>query len=71
LVKRTEAGEGSHSSREPEAIEKYSKKNVKVYHTKFSAMLFNIFPPEEKKKEPQSPGSYAQARKRRLWVCIS
>jgi glutathione reductase (NADPH) len=33
-------------------IEKYGKENVKVYHTKFSAMFFDIFPPEEKKKEP-------------------
>ncbi len=37
---------------EPEAIEKYGKENVKVYHTKFSAMFFDVFPPEEKKKEP-------------------
>ena len=23
-----------------------------MYHTKFSAMFFDVFPPEEKKKEP-------------------
>jgi glutathione reductase (NADPH) len=37
---------------EPDAIKKYGKENVKVYHTKFSAMFFDVFPPEEKKKEP-------------------
>jgi glutathione reductase (NADPH) len=37
---------------EPAAIKKYGKDNVKVYHTKFSAMFFDVFPPEEKKKEP-------------------
>jgi glutathione reductase (NADPH) len=36
---------------EPEAIEKYGKENVKVYHTKFSAMFFDVFPPKEKKKQ--------------------
>lgn len=37
---------------EPEAIEKHGKENIKVYQTKFSAMFFDVFPPEEKKKEP-------------------
>ena len=37
---------------EPQAIEKYGKENIKVYHTKFSAMFYDVFPPEEKKKEP-------------------
>ena len=37
---------------EPQANEQYGKDNVKVYHTKFSAMFFDVFPPEEKKKEP-------------------
>ena len=37
---------------EPAAIEKYGKENVKIYQTKFSAMYFDVFPPELKKKEP-------------------
>ncbi|KIW94231.1 glutathione-disulfide reductase [Cladophialophora bantiana CBS 173.52] len=37
---------------EPQAIERYGKENVKVYHTKFSAMYYDVYPPEEKKKEP-------------------
>ena len=37
---------------EPQANEQYGKENVKVYHAKFSAMFFHVFPPEEKKKEP-------------------
>lgn len=37
---------------EPQANEQYGKENVKVYHTKFSAMFYDMFPPEEKKKEP-------------------
>jgi glutathione reductase (NADPH) len=37
---------------EPDAIKKYGKENIKVYHTKFSAMFFDVFPPEKKKKEP-------------------
>jgi glutathione reductase (NADPH) len=43
---------GSTGLTEPEAIKKYGKENVKVYQTKFSAMFFDVFPPEEKKKEP-------------------
>jgi glutathione reductase (NADPH) len=37
---------------EPQAIEKYGKENVKIYSTKFSAMFYDLLPPEEKKKEP-------------------
>jgi glutathione reductase (NADPH) len=37
---------------EPQAIEKYGKENVKVYHTKFSAMFYEMFTSEEKKKNP-------------------
>ncbi|KAF8851586.1 glutathione reductase [Acephala macrosclerotiorum] len=37
---------------EPQAIEKYGKDNVKTYHSKFSAMFYEMFPPEEKKKNP-------------------
>ncbi|KAI1624170.1 glutathione reductase [Exophiala viscosa] len=43
---------GSTGLTEPQAIEKYGKENVKIYHTKFSAMYYDVFPPEEKKKEP-------------------
>ena len=37
---------------EPEAEKQYGKENLKIYHAKFSAMYFDVFPPEEKKKEP-------------------
>lgn len=37
---------------EPQAVEKYGKDNVKIYNTKFSAMYFDVFPPEEKSKHP-------------------
>lgn len=37
---------------EPQAVEKYGKENVKVYHTKFSAMFYVPFPKEEQKKNP-------------------
>ncbi|RMZ90498.1 hypothetical protein DV736_g2284, partial [Chaetothyriales sp. CBS 134916] len=37
---------------EPQAIEKYGKENVKVYKTRFSNMYYDLFPPEEKKKNP-------------------
>jgi len=37
---------------EPQAVKKYGKENIKIYHTKFSDMFFDVFPPEEKKKEP-------------------
>ena len=37
---------------EPEAEEKYGKENVKVYTSKFSAMYYDVFTPEEKAKNP-------------------
>ena len=37
---------------EPQANEKYGKENIKIYHTKFSDTFFDVFPPEEKKKQP-------------------
>ncbi|KAK2751034.1 Glutathione reductase [Myotisia sp. PD_48] len=37
---------------EPEAVEKYGQQNLKIYHTKFSAMFFDLFSPEEKQKNP-------------------
>ena len=37
---------------QPQAEEKYGKENVKVYQTKFSNMFYDVFPPEQKKKEP-------------------
>jgi glutathione reductase (NADPH) len=37
---------------EPQANEKYGKENIKVYQAGFSNMLFDVFPPEEKKKNP-------------------
>ncbi|EEQ89670.2 glutathione reductase (NADPH) [Blastomyces dermatitidis ER-3] len=37
---------------EPQAIEKYGKENIKVYHTKFSAMYYDVMPVEEKQKNP-------------------
>ena len=37
---------------EPQAVTKYGKENIKIYHTKFSAMLYTVFPPEEAKKQP-------------------
>jgi len=43
---------GSTGLTEPEAIERYGKDKVKTYHTRFSAMYYDVFPPEEKKKEP-------------------
>lgn len=43
---------GSVGLSEPEAIKKHGKENVKIYHAKFSAMYFDVFPAEEKKKQP-------------------
>lgn len=43
---------GSTGLTEPQAIERYGKENIKVYHTKFPAMFYHVFPPEEKKKQP-------------------
>ncbi|KAE8451126.1 hypothetical protein EG329_004798 [Mollisiaceae sp. DMI_Dod_QoI] len=37
---------------EPQAVEKYGKENIKTYHSKFSAMFYDLFPAEEKKKNP-------------------
>ena len=37
---------------EPEAITKYGKENIKVYHSKFAAMYYEMLSPEEKKKNP-------------------
>ena len=51
---------------EPEAIEKYGKENVKTYHTKFSAMFFDVFPPEEKKKEPTEMKIVCQGPEERI-----
>ena len=33
---------GSTGLTEPQAIEKYGKENVKIYHTKFSAMYYDV-----------------------------
>lgn len=37
---------------EPEAISQHGKENLKIYKTKFTAMYFDVFPPEEKTKHP-------------------
>ena len=37
---------------EPQAVEKYGKENVKVYHTKFKAMFYDFHPAEEKAINP-------------------
>ncbi|BCS26152.1 glutathione-disulfide reductase GLR1 [Aspergillus puulaauensis] len=37
---------------EPEARERFGDANVKVYHTRFAAMYYDVFPAEEKKKNP-------------------
>jgi glutathione reductase (NADPH) len=37
---------------EPQAIEQFGKENIKIYHTKFSAMLYNIVLAEDKKTNP-------------------
>ncbi|DAA74108.1 TPA_exp: Uncharacterized protein A8136_3606 [Trichophyton benhamiae CBS 112371] len=43
---------GTSGLTEPEAIEKYGKENLKIYHTKFTDMFFSVFPAEEKEKNP-------------------
>ncbi|KAK5947613.1 Glutathione reductase [Knufia obscura] len=43
---------GTSGLSEPDAEKKYGKENLKVYTTKFSAMFYDVFPPEEKKKMP-------------------
>lgn len=37
---------------EPQARERFGDENVKVYHTRFPAMFYSVFPPEEKAKNP-------------------
>ncbi|KAL4994544.1 hypothetical protein BDV10DRAFT_197410 [Aspergillus recurvatus] len=37
---------------EPQARERFGDENVKVYHTRFPAMYYSVFPPEEKAKNP-------------------
>ncbi|KAF2435937.1 glutathione reductase [Tothia fuscella] len=37
---------------EPEAEEKYGKEKLKVYHTKFPAMFYDVFSAEDKVKHP-------------------
>ena len=37
---------------QPQAEEKFGKENVKVYHTRFAGMFYDVFPPEEKQKNP-------------------
>ena len=37
---------------EPEAIAKHGAENIKTYHARFASMFFDVFPQEEKKKNP-------------------
>merc|ERR1711981_125522 len=37
---------------EPEAVTKFGKENVMIYHTKFASMFYDVFPAEEKTKYP-------------------
>lgn len=37
---------------EPEAVEKYGQENVKTYHTRFAAMVYDLFPPEQRDNHP-------------------
>lgn len=37
---------------EPQARAKYGDDKIKVYQTRFTAMFYDVFPPEEKKKNP-------------------
>ncbi|RAL11962.1 glutathione-disulfide reductase GLR1 [Aspergillus homomorphus CBS 101889] len=37
---------------EPEAREKYGDDQIKVYHTRFTAMYYDLYPAEEKKQNP-------------------
>jgi glutathione reductase (NADPH) len=37
---------------EPEAIATYGKENVKIYHTGFPAMFYDVFPADDKLKNP-------------------
>lgn len=37
---------------EPEAAEKYGRENLKIYHTRFKSMYFQLFPAEERERYP-------------------
>ncbi|KAF1993939.1 glutathione reductase [Amniculicola lignicola CBS 123094] len=37
---------------EPKAVQRYGQENIKVYKTKFAAMYFDLYPPEEKVAHP-------------------
>ncbi|KAF2107552.1 glutathione-disulfide reductase [Lophiotrema nucula] len=37
---------------EPQAVERYGQKNLKVYKTKFAAMYFDLYPAEGRSKHP-------------------
>ncbi|GKZ95267.1 glutathione reductase [Aspergillus niger] len=37
---------------EPEARERYGDDQIKIYHTRFTAMYYDVMPAEEKKKNP-------------------
>ncbi|PYH49841.1 glutathione-disulfide reductase GLR1 [Aspergillus saccharolyticus JOP 1030-1] len=37
---------------EPEARQKFGDENIKVYHTRFTAMYYDLYPAEEKKQNP-------------------
>ncbi|KAI1940268.1 Glutathione reductase [Ophidiomyces ophidiicola] len=43
---------GSIGLTEPEAEKEYGKDNLKIYHTKFTAMFYDMMPPEEKAHNP-------------------
>lgn len=37
---------------EPEARWRFGDEKIKIYHTRFSAMYYDVMPPDEKKKHP-------------------
>ena len=43
---------GTSGLTEPEAIKTYGKENIKIYHARFPAMFYDVFPPEERQKNP-------------------
>lgn len=43
---------GTTGMTQPQAEKEYGKENIKIYQTKFSAMFYDVFAPEEKKKNP-------------------
>lgn len=43
---------GSVGLTEPQARERFGDDKVKIYHTRFTAMYYDVLPPEEKKKNP-------------------